>query len=439
MRKQLLNMNSMHLILSAMVVSILTFILRITEVGLYPPTEKTYALILDNTHIYNFITSWIAIDPLVLAMILSISLSLIYIIIVYLITKKFFPHEISLVASFLIVFTPIFTYSLLVFNDNILAVIIVLLSLYLIILEHNILKIIGITLSFSIPFISLFHVFTFTLLLWTYTTYNRRVRYMFYITSALLLALAAIQHIGTHIEIRIRENLLSGTLTDLGGMYGFGTFTIILAIIGFSYSWSRKKELWPVYISLFFLLFSWIFTPDAGLLLMIFLSVFSGYALIRFHINRWKLTQIKKVSILLIYCGLLFSFISYTTVLTSEQPNRNTIDNLEMLKPKIKGEVILTDIELKTYIEYFTDNTVINQDKNDRIKNDTNKILYGRNLDKAIALLVDYNISHIIITEEMKNGKIWREDGEGLLFLLQNKDTFKKIFNTTTIEAWKVN
>jgi len=37
----------------------------------------------------------------------------------------------------------------------------------------------------------------------------------------------------------------------------------------------------------------------------------------------------------------------------------------------------------------------------------------------------------------MKSGLVWEKEEQGLLFLLQNRETFKNIYNSSEIEVWK--
>jgi len=56
----------------------------------------------------------------------------------------------------------------------------------------------------------------------------------------------------------------------------------------------------------------------------------------------------------------------------------------------------------------------------------------------TFTLLRSYNIRYIWITPEMRSGLVWNKDDEGLLFLLKNSETFKKVYSTYGYEIWEV-
>ena len=61
----------------------------------------------------------------------------------------------------------------------------------------------------------------------------------------------------------------------------------------------------------------------------------------------------------------------------------------------------------------------------------------SRNLKDTEALLNKYNIRYIFITQDMKEGLVWTDNNQGLLFLLKNGETFKKPYSSDKIEIWQ--
>ena len=58
---------------------------------------------------------------------------------------------------------------------------------------------------------------------------------------------------------------------------------------------------------------------------------------------------------------------------------------------------------------------------------------------KILSLTIDeFGIKDKIIIKDMKNGLVWNEKEEGLLFLLKDNETFKKIYNTHEITIYGV-
>ena len=65
-------------------------------------------------------------------------------------------------------------------------------------------------------------------------------------------------------------------------------------------------------------------------------------------------------------------------------------------------------------------------------------IFQSRDLFQTLSLLRKYSIDYIWITPEMKAGLVWNREGEGLLFLFENSETFKKVYSEEGYEIWKV-
>jgi len=58
-------------------------------------------------------------------------------------------------------------------------------------------------------------------------------------------------------------------------------------------------------------------------------------------------------------------------------------------------------------------------------------------LQNATALLDENNISYIYIDNQMKKGLVWKEDKQEFLFLLRNKENFKRIIKTDNTEIYQ--
>ncbi|MBW2988144.1 hypothetical protein KY318_01425, partial [Candidatus Woesearchaeota archaeon] len=70
--------------------------------------------------------------------------------------------------------------------------------------------------------------------------------------------------------------------------------------------------------------------------------------------------------------------------------------------------------------------------------NRTLSLLYSRNLKHTKQTLKQYNISYILITKKMLSGGVWNSADEGLLFLLRNNETFKRVYEVNGNQVWQV-
>jgi len=70
--------------------------------------------------------------------------------------------------------------------------------------------------------------------------------------------------------------------------------------------------------------------------------------------------------------------------------------------------------------------------------NDSLWLFSSKDLETTRNLLFKYDIDYIFIDNVMKEGLVWLEQDEGLLFLLRNNETFKNVYNQTGVEIWQV-
>jgi hypothetical protein len=47
-----------------------------------------------------------------------------------------------------------------------------------------------------------------------------------------------------------------------------------------------------------------------------------------------------------------------------------------------------------------------------------------------------YNITHALITSEMEHGLVWEREDQGLEFIVENSETFKKLETSSNIGVW---
>lgn len=69
---------------------------------------------------------------------------------------------------------------------------------------------------------------------------------------------------------------------------------------------------------------------------------------------------------------------------------------------------------------------------------DMQTLFYTRNADLAKKILTKYNIKYILITNEMKEGLVWNQKDEGLLFVLENSKEFRRVIYSDKVEIWRV-
>ena len=161
---------------------------------------------------------------------------------------------------------------------------------------------------------------------------------------------------------------------------------------------------------------------------------------------KWESGLIKDLTVLLLICGLLFSGVSSANFLSEEGPDKELFDALSNIPI---GSVVLSHQFNGYWINYAGMKTVIgpftNIDNYDERKEDVKQLFESRDLSLVKSILDKYNVDYILITPDMRNGFIWSDDEEGVLFLLKySAEDFERFYDKDLdsykdLEIWKYN
>jgi len=241
--------------------------------------------------------------------------------------------------------------------------------------------------------------------------------------------------------VSFRQNFIDESITDFGGKAGFGLFHIILLFSGLLYTWKKKKDYAPLYI-LLSLLFALMLALDTNynVYLNFGVSYFIGFALSRFAEAKWETQQLKNIAILILFCGLLFSTVSYAKRMSLMEPEQQLTAALTKLSEYPKGNV-LSIYPYSDIIAYFARMPpYIPVSGSDALmkKNIADEVFYSRKLDTTQNILLSEGIRYILVDRGMRQGGIWERDDEGLLFLFNNQERFKRILgNEARVGIWE--
>ncbi|MBI3034126.1 hypothetical protein HYY72_03120 [Candidatus Woesearchaeota archaeon] len=276
------------------------------------------------------------------------------------------------------------------------------------------------------------------LLLGHYLAENRRK--MFFLLLFFFSFIGSAAYYLLTADSAFNAGILSSVLSDFGGN-GFGIFTILLLFAGVAFTWKQKYSYSIPYFLLLFLMTSLLFAGPFVLAYMGFVvAVFAGEGLYRIIRMRWEVSAIKSFTVLIIACGLMFSTASYVSRIANQGPSQETVSSLEWLKGEEPGTVF-SHYSNGFWIEYFSKKPVlmdgfIVSDFRNRY-NDSMQIFYSRNLDKTKGLLDRYDVKYIYIDSSMRNGRIWRNNDDGLLFLLGSNESFTRIYDSPDVQVWR--
>ena len=232
---------------------------------------------------------------------------------------------------------------------------------------------------------------------------------------------------------------LDSYFSDLGGLFGIGVWNALLSIVGLAFVWSKKRFLTRFYIFSGIIFIIAIMNQSAMTYLMFVLSIISSFGIIGLFTMRWQLKQVRFLMLLLVSCGLLFSTVSYLNLVVNYGPTKELVESLQWLRNE-PASAVFTHPSRGFWVQAFANKPVLSDGVHDslQVKNDTSTLLYSRNLVLTKNLLHKYNISHIIVDSEMSNGIVWDVPDEGLMFLLGNNETFKRVYSKSGVLVWQV-
>ncbi len=236
------------------------------------------------------------------------------------------------------------------------------------------------------------------------------------------------------------STILNNLVFELGSAGGLSTSCIILGITGVLVSWVKLPRLITCYVLLFATFVGVFFFKDAGFILLVILPGFAAFIVLRIFEHKWVSQTLKYVTLGLAFFCLAFSGVMACIHDVSVGPTQSEFDAFKFLKELPSHQTVLSSPEYGAAIQAIAGKPVMLDSISD-IKpslNETRTILYTRNLIRAKTLLDKYSVGYIMITPAMKTGGIWDESDQGLLFLLRNNETFKKLESVNGIEVWQV-
>ncbi len=227
-------------------------------------------------------------------------------------------------------------------------------------------------------------------------------------------------------------------LSDLGGINGFSIFAVLLAIVGAILVWQYKKTYYGAYATALIFLATSFFLPETLVFANILISALAGIALAKLSERKWKLKFLREAALLVLFCGLLFSSISHAVNLSEMEPTPAFFKALEF-----PPGTVLTHQDYGFWVEIAGHTAVMDPlwqktpDAQERIW-DVMTMFKSAEIEKTNVLLKKYDITHILITPEMKKGLEWERELQGLDFLVENSETFKKLNTSSNIGVWNV-
>lgn len=230
-----------------------------------------------------------------------------------------------------------------------------------------------------------------------------------------------------------------GFFSDLGVLEGFGIFHVLMALVGIIAAWKLKRRYFDIYLAGILLLLAYFFrVTSLSILLNSVFAILAGFGAQRLLELKWESQTVKYLASMLVLCGIIFSFVSFSVFLQRALPDAELTDFLQVVYEKTDDSIILSHWQYGLSINSIANRRVIGTTlvSNQEV---TDPIFYSRNYDNVRKLLNQSSISYIIVSDEMKHGLVWESKDQGLLFLLGKAPAFSKVAASEHYELWKVN
>ncbi|MFC1801164.1 hypothetical protein ACFLZB_01775 [Nanoarchaeota archaeon] len=359
-----------------------------------------------------------------------------------LLRKSKLEIELQLAVAALLILSPIFIFTFATLNHYSALIFLILLGFNFLITKKC--KYLALPVFLIIPFFDVFTTFFVLILLLMYLFISKE-KFVYYIFGSFLLLTIILQFVYPQIfylqPIFLERNISFEFFSDLGGFLGFGFFPLLLSFLGLIITWKQKKINYLIYLLIVFLIASFFILGDyVNIYLNFFLVLLAGQGFIWLWKRSWKFDFLKKISVLILIFGIVFSTVSYVNRLSVEPLNPSIEESMIWLKDRTSpGGFVLSHPEKSFWIEAIAERKpfldIYGDDYQQRLET-AELIFYSRDWKLTTQLLEENKIKYIWIDSEMLNGQVWNEEEEGLLFLLRDP-RYRRIYRQEGIEIWR--
>ncbi len=368
--------------------------------------------------------------------ILSYIFAILSILIIYGILQRL-NFENKNIFLLLFVISPITIWLFTTLSGTILPSFLCLLTLYLLLSEKDSVALFTLTLTILFGLVATIGVLLLIL------AFSRRYKFLFY-TLGMGMVINAIYYYFVPIPLFSKFEIANFfSLFSSLSSFGIGFFIFLLSMIGIIATWrvkAERKRYFTIYASFIALV---LLSMSNKLFLfyvtfpLIYLSTIGFVTLVR---REWQSKSIKVLTLAIIFAGLAINFV-YTPVKVSQlEPSKEVLESLTWFQNEKEGSV-LSHPDNGYFLEVIANKKVFvnnyEQKTSSYIAGLATEIFLSRDLEYLNRNIEEFNIEYIYITPDMKAGKVWKSDDEGLLFLLRYGGSFKNIYRKDGIEIWQ--
>jgi len=224
-------------------------------------------------------------------------------------------------------------------------------------------------------------------------------------------------------------------IAEFGAVSGLSLLYVVLALLEALLLWREPKS--RVFSGLLAVaLLASPFSVSARVTAAFLATVLAARFMSRLLRRKWQLPEARAVTVILVGCSFLFLLIAQTVAIVDAQPTHELVATLHSL-PADDG-VILAPPALGYTIERLTDHPALLHDCSQErgLCDDAASLYRSWRLKDAEAVLNRYGIRYLLITQAERDGLVWTQDEEGLLFLLAHSDRFHLLAQDPQEQLW---
>jgi hypothetical protein len=231
---------------------------------------------------------------------------------------------------------------------------------------------------------------------------------------------------------------------DFGGAGGMSLFAWLLGFIGLILLWKFKKHYYAAAIGTAAALIVGLALPGGVVLAHLLVSYLAGYSLAFLASMRWTVEDMRALTLLVLVCGLLFSTLSHAVALAKGPPHADIMEASAVLAQLPIGSLVLSHPDDGFWVAYWSGRQVWLDGWGSSTPNANQRwqvaqsIWHAQDISRARPLLHRNGIDALVITREMRSGKVWDVPEQDLLFLLRNNETFKNAHRSSSVDIWAV-
>lgn len=383
--------------------------------------------------------------------VLPFILGILFVMLCFSVLKKYEIEEnVVLISSIVLIFSPPFVYTFSIFNSFTIPVFLNIFAVYLLLKENKLFNAIAVVLFLLIPFFGYIHAI-FSLIFLVFYYLNRHKLFV-KVTSISIVALLIFIYWRMFTSFSFsylmqEKDLLLRTVSEFGGNFGISLFSVFLIFFGLRHLWKDKYKYSQVYISILVIFLIFLVNQKTSVYLTLVMSPIIALGLIELYNSRWESFIIKNITLILLVSGLIFSGLGFVAKIPQLPPSQDMAESLQFIRDNSNPEdvvfshytngIFINAIALRPNV--LDENFMYAPHLNERIE-DSNVLVKSRDFELTKSILERYNVRYVYITPEMKNGLVWNEPEEGLLFVLKfSGDNFMRVYSQGGIEIWRVN